>query len=109
MGRLPLRRERRFSRSYGSKEQNLTSQVSRFMDSSASMSASERLREWPTWTDDERTEFCQGSDWLHQQADFPEMLRFIMRQAMQHNGAASLGALLHACRRPRLLKLWSRL
>ncbi len=78
--RLPLVRERRFSRSYHSDEHELGSEISRFMDGSASITASELQREWPGWTEDMRSDFCQSSCWLHQQSDFPEMLRFIMEQ-----------------------------
>jgi len=79
--RLPLRRERRFSRSYDSEEQKLGSEVSRFMDGSASITASELQGEWHTWGDDERMDFCNSCCWLHEQPDFPEMLRFIMQHA----------------------------
>ena len=77
--RLPLRRERRFSRSYHSAEHKIGSEISRFMDDSASITASELQQEWPNWDDDVRSDFCQSSSWLHKQADFPEMLRFIMQ------------------------------
>jgi hypothetical protein len=77
--RLLLRRERRFSRSYHSDEHKIGSEVSRFMDGSASITASELQREWPSWADDMRSDFCQSIPWLHDQADFPEMLRFIMQ------------------------------
>lgn len=77
--RMPMHKERRFSRSYRSHEQKTGSEISRFMDGSASISASELQMEWPSWEDDIRTDFCQSSCWLHEQADFPEMLRFIMQ------------------------------
>jgi hypothetical protein len=80
--RIPLSRERRFSRSYYSKEHKMGSEVSRFMDGSASITASELQREWPAWTEDQRLDFCQFCCWLDEQADFPDMLRFIM----QHGG-----------------------
>jgi len=80
--RLPLRSERRFSRGYHSDENKMGTEISRFMDGSASITASELQREWPSWTDDMRMDFSQSSCWLHEQADFPEMLRFIM----QHGG-----------------------
>src|SRR3989441_11051496 len=79
--RLPLSRERRFSRSYHSEPHKMGSEVSRFMDGSASITSSELQREWPGWTDDERIDFCQSSCWLHGQPDFPDMLRFIMQHA----------------------------
>jgi hypothetical protein len=76
--RLPLRRERRFSRSYRSDEHKIGTEVSRFMDGSTSITASELQRDWPHWAEDMRSDFCQSSRWLHEQADFPEMLRYIM-------------------------------
>lgn len=78
--RIPLSREGRFSRSYNSKERKIGTVVSRFMDGSASITAAELEREWPTWGEDERLDFCQSCSWLHGQPDFPDMLRFIMRQ-----------------------------
>lgn len=80
--RLPLSSERRFSRSYRSSEHKLGAEVSRFMDGSASMTASELQQEWPGWTEDMRSDFCQSSCWMHDQSDFSEMLRFIM----EHGG-----------------------
>src|SRR5436190_4450207 len=77
--RLPLRRESRFSRSYQSEEHKMVSDVSRFMDGTASITASELQREWPDWTEEMKSDFCQSSCWLHEQTDFPEMLRFIMK------------------------------
>jgi len=76
--RLPLRHERRFSRSYHSDEHKIGNEVSRFMDGSASITALELKREWPGWTEEIRSDFCQSSYWLHEQTDFPEMIRFIM-------------------------------
>lgn len=79
--RLPLRQERRFSRSYESEDYKMGSEVSRFMDGSASITASELQCEWHTWTDNQRMDFCESCGWLQEQADFPEMLRFIMQHA----------------------------
>src|SRR5437773_6808531 len=79
--RLPLRRERRFSRSYHSDQHKRGSIVSRFMDGSASITASELQGEWHTWSDDQRLDFCQSCCWLHEQLDYPEMLRFLMEHA----------------------------
>jgi len=78
--RMPLRREGRFSRSYYSREHNMGSEVSRFMDGSASITASELQHEWPGWSDGTRMDFCQASRWLREQPDFPDMLRFIMQR-----------------------------
>lgn len=77
--RLPLRSERRFSRRYYSDEHKMGGVVSRFKDGSASITASELQTEWPSWRDEVRMDFCQASGWLKQQADFPDMLRFIMQ------------------------------
>ena len=79
--RLPLSRERRFSSSYDSEDHKMGSEVSRFMDGTASITASELQCEWHTWTENQRMDFCQSCGWLHDQADFPEMLRFIMQHA----------------------------
>jgi hypothetical protein len=89
--RLLLRRERLFWRSYKSDEHKMVSQVSRFVDGSASISVSELHQEWPGWTEDMRSDFCQSSGWLDEQSDFPEMLRFIMRHgAPEHWSAIAL-------------------
>jgi hypothetical protein len=76
--RIPLSRECRFSRTYESKESKMGVWVSRFMDGSALITASEFQQEWPAWTEDQRMDFCNNCCWLDQQSDFPEMLRFIM-------------------------------
>jgi hypothetical protein len=79
--RMPLAYETPFSRYYqsgGPKKGGHTHIISRFMDGSASMTAAELRRGWPTWTDEEKQDFCQGCSWLYQQADYADMLRFIM-------------------------------
>jgi hypothetical protein len=85
--RLPLCRESRFSRFYQSDEHKMGSEISRFMDGSASITASELQREWPTWSEEMRGDFCQSCYWLHEQSDFPEMLRFIMQQGSSEHWA----------------------
>ena len=81
--RMPLCRETRFSRDYHSDEHKMGCGVSRLMDGSASITAGELQREWPAWTDELRVDFCQSCSWLGKQADFPDMLRFIMKQGGQ--------------------------
>lgn len=76
---LPLRSERRFVRTYHSPEHNLGSQISRFMDGSAKITASELQMEWHTWSERQRMDFCQECSWLGDQADYPDMLRFVMQ------------------------------
>jgi hypothetical protein len=78
--RMPLTREGRFSRSYRSKEPKMGTEFSRFMDGSASITAAELREEWPTWTRTQRLDFCQSCSWLHLQPDFPDMLRFIIKE-----------------------------
>jgi hypothetical protein len=80
--RMPLRWEKRFSRFYSSDKPKLSHGISRFMDGSASITASDLQQEWPGWEEDIRMDFCESCSWLHEQHDFPEMLRFIM----QHGG-----------------------
>ncbi|HSH93564.1 MAG TPA: hypothetical protein VK968_05425, partial [Roseimicrobium sp.] len=52
--------------------------VSRFMDGSASITVSELQQEWAGWNECDQVEFCNHSHCLAGQADYPEMLRFIM-------------------------------
>ena len=42
------------------------------------MTAKQLQDEWPHWSYKLRREFCMAFNWLHQQADFGEMVRFIM-------------------------------
>ncbi|MFA6544672.1 MAG: hypothetical protein WCS99_09625 [Limisphaerales bacterium] len=77
--RMPMQREGRFSRSYSSDERKVVSRISRFMDGSASISATELQHEWPTWNDETRMDFCGACGWLHKQPDFQDMLRFVMK------------------------------
>lgn len=77
--KIPLSFETRFQRHYHSKEHKMGTTVSRFMDGSASMTAAQFASEWPEMTEDERVDFCSAADWLSKQADFADMLRFIIR------------------------------
>ena len=80
--RMPLVSERRWTRSYATDEPKMGSEVSRFMDGSAHITFQEFASEWPTWSERERRDFCGACSWLHEQADFPDILRCIM----QHGG-----------------------
>jgi hypothetical protein len=62
--------------------------VSRFMDRSASMTVEQLKREWPTWTNWQRKDFCQSCNWLDKQADYVDMLRFIVA----HGGTEEWGS-----------------
>ena len=86
--RMTLRRESRFSRSYHSDEHKTGCEESRFADGSASITALELEQEWDKWTEDMRVDFCQSCDCLSVlQADFPEMLRFIMQHGRPEHWA----------------------
>jgi hypothetical protein len=82
--RMLLVDERRFSRDYETPKSEIKTAkcygttISRFRDGSASMTAEQLRREWPTWTRWERWDFCHACCWLNKQGDYPEMLRFIM-------------------------------
>lgn len=80
--RMPLVTERRWTRSYAAKDRKMWYKVSRFMDGSAAITFQEFAREWPKWSERERQDFCGACSWLHQQADYPDILRYIM----QHGG-----------------------
>ncbi|HWY77494.1 MAG TPA: hypothetical protein VN281_17885 [Verrucomicrobiae bacterium] len=77
--RVPLSFETPFTRAYYSREPKKEGcEISRFMDGSASITLAELQRGWPIWTEEKRADFCQSCSWLYKQADFPDMLRFIM-------------------------------
>lgn len=77
--RFPLAKEHRFSRMFDRPDLKKGIMVSRFMDGSVGITLAELAEEWPTWTLWERTDFCQECSWLSGQDDFPEMVRFIMK------------------------------
>lgn len=77
--RIPLVRETAFSRWYYLSERNSGLLVSRFMDGSSSMTAAGLYRGWPSWTLEQRKDFCVSCVWLEKNADFADMIRFIMK------------------------------
>lgn len=77
--RMPLKKERRFSRYFFSAENKMGTIISRFMDGSASFTFEQLEKEWPGWSEDERWDFCNACCWLNKQPDFAEMMRFVMR------------------------------
>jgi hypothetical protein len=79
--RMPLHKERRFSRSYGTAKSKMWAEISRFMDGSVSITVEALQSEWPTWDETERWDFCSACCWLNGQADYPDMLRFLMEHA----------------------------
>jgi hypothetical protein len=78
--RMPLAKERRFTRTYTNKEHNHKTDVSRFADGSASITLAELRDQWPDWPEEDKRDFCSACDWLHGHPDFPEILRFIMNR-----------------------------
>lgn len=86
--RMPLKRESRFARSYHSDEHKTCCTISRFMDHSASITASELKQAWATWPKDLQLDFCLSCNWLFPQDDYPEMLRFIMQDGKSDHWSA---------------------
>jgi hypothetical protein len=97
--RMVLAVETRFTRDYRTPETEMKTAkyggyiISRFMDGSASMTAEQLRREWPTWKEWERVDFCQSSVWLNKQIDYPEMLRFIMQHGAPDNWSATANSI----------------
>ena len=79
--RMPLEHENRFSRSFTNESGNEGFVVSRFMDGSATITAAELKQDWSNWDEDEQIDFCQSCSWLHEQPDYPEMVRHIVQNA----------------------------
>lgn len=77
---LPLEREGRFSRYYYSEEQRHGAEVSKFEDGSASISLDQLKEGWAHWSKRDKRDFLSASNALFRQADYPEMLRFLMTQ-----------------------------
>lgn len=91
---MVLTKQTRFTRDYRVPEAEIKNancsdyMISRFMDGSASMTAEQLRLEWPNWEGWEQLDFCQSSCWLHKQADFPDMLRFVMRHGSPNTWSA---------------------
>jgi hypothetical protein len=92
--RMSIWLESQFTRFYWAENRKDTgTQISRFMDGSASMSAEQLQREWPTWTECQREDFCQASVWLYKQPDYADMLRFIMQHGGPKENSAIAGSI----------------
>lgn len=89
--RYTLYSERRWSRFYRNREGDRWTEISRLMDGSAAITFPEFAQEWPTWNREERQDFCGGCSWLHDQADFPDILRFIMSHGGTDDWSAVAG------------------
>ena len=77
--RMPLEREGRFMRHYSTEDGKQGAAISKFSDGTATITHEELQREWFGWSARDRGQFCGASSWLVHQADFPDMLRFIMQ------------------------------
>jgi hypothetical protein len=77
--RMPLVNERRWTRTYATEDRQRWHIISRFMDGSAAITFEDFAREWSSWSDEERHDFRTACSWLSKQDDFPEILRYIMR------------------------------
>ena len=73
--RLPLSRETRFTRIYTSPDGKVFSEISRFMDGTAAITAEEVKTEWPTWSKADRRDFCYAFYWLRDQSDYSEIIK----------------------------------
>src|SRR5947207_3386758 len=79
---MTLKRETPFSRLYQADDPKFGGcNVSRYWDGSASMTAAELQRDWPTLTDEELWYFCDACCWLYTQSDFADIRRFLMLHA----------------------------
>lgn len=94
--RFPLKRERRFSRSFTNEQGNHTTEVSRFADGSASITLEEFRDGWPGWSDEDRMDFCGACAWLQGQAGFPDIVRSIMATGNHTHWSAIANIVPHA-------------
>jgi hypothetical protein len=90
--RLPLIAERRWTRTYADQGRNVWHHHSRFMDGSATISFPLFAKEWPSWSEEERQDFCSACSWLQEQPDFPDILRYIMQHGGPDEWAAVAGS-----------------
>jgi hypothetical protein len=79
--RMTLVRETEFSRRYATADKKRYFSISRFMDGSASISLLEVEAGWPSWSGTQRLDFCGACSALTGQNDFPDILRFVVRDA----------------------------
>src|SRR6058998_1960129 len=92
---MKLSRETRWHREYALEEPKAFYMESKFADGSASITLAELEREWPTWSDWERIDFCQevGSATF---AHLPDILRFVMQHGkMEHWSAIATYVVAH--------------
>jgi hypothetical protein len=76
---MPLERESAWSRRYRHPNGRERCIISRFDDGSATLTLDQLRSGWPTWTARDRRDLSQNCQWLHERADFADMLRFILK------------------------------
>jgi hypothetical protein len=74
---MTLDRETRWSRHYYNRELRQRHLVSRFMDGSAAITLADLQKEWPSWGEEERLDFCQSISFADKGV-LRDILRFIM-------------------------------
>ena len=85
--RFPLNYETRFIRHYRTPDPtllpNLATDISRFVDGSASITLARLEAEWSNWTPADRMDFCRSLDDLRllEQPDLPAMVSFLVYHA----------------------------
>jgi hypothetical protein len=93
--KMKLRRETRWHREYALEEPNRFFQESKFADGSAAITLAELEKEWPTWNDWERIDFCQELCAANC-PDSPDILRFVMAHGEpQHWSGIALDIVYH--------------
>jgi hypothetical protein len=75
---VPLKRETAWSRHFYDPDTRGSYAISRFSDGSASITLAELVSGWSGWSEADRVDFAQNCSWLRGQADFPDMLRFLI-------------------------------
>ena len=86
--RMPLVVERRWTRIYATEDRRTSHMASRFMDGSAAITYAKFSRRWRWWSKQSREEFCSACSWLHEQSDYPDILRHIMRHGTREHWRA---------------------
>jgi ribosomal-protein-alanine N-acetyltransferase len=85
--RLALKSEKRFTRQYHSEDGKLRMLASRFEDGSATITYRELRMQWPHWSDEDKLEFVSACNGLCGQADYPDIVRFVMKHGDAIHGS----------------------
>jgi hypothetical protein len=77
---MPQVREGRFWRTFRHPSTGAMFLIPRFMDGSAGMTLEQLRAEWPSMSATHRSGFCGAVRWLNAQADYPDMVRYVVRE-----------------------------